>query len=89
MFPLYRKADKTHARKYKIGQQQEIHAEADAGNTIGPHDETPHGGGRRRRPPHIMWLANMFSMCPRMYFLVFAYIVLSAFGYIISYFWAG
>jgi len=42
-------------RKYKMGQQQKIHAVADADNTSGPHDESPHGGGRHhvvRVAPH-------------------------------------
>jgi len=33
-------------RIYNTGQQQTIHAEANAENTSGPHDESPHGGGR-------------------------------------------
>ena len=34
-----------------MGQKLEIHAEANAGNTSGPHDESPHGGGRPSATP--------------------------------------
>jgi len=33
-------------RKYKTGQKQKIHAEANAENTSGPHDVGPHDVGR-------------------------------------------
>jgi len=33
-------------RKYKMGQKQKMHVEANAENTSGPQDESPYGGGR-------------------------------------------
>jgi len=74
------------AKKNNMGQKQNIHAEAKAENTSGPHDESPHGGGRR--PPHIMWPASIFKICIPMYFLVLLHIVFSAFGpYCMFCFW--
>jgi len=63
------------SRKYNMGQKQKIHAEENAENTSGPHDESTHGGGRR--PHHI---ACIFSICTHMHFLRLPHIVLSAFG---------
>ena len=34
-----------------MGPKPKIQAKANAGNTSGPHNETPHGSCRRRRPP--------------------------------------
>ena len=70
-------------RKYNIGQKQKIHVEANAENISGTHDESPNGGGRRRRPPHTMCPANIFSMCsasifcfcPILYFLMLAHLI--------------
>ena len=60
-----------------MGQKDHMYAEANAQNTSGPHDESPHGGGRRR-PPHIMWSFNIFSICLRLHFLLWPHIVISA-----------
>ena len=51
-----------------MGPRMRIQANAE--NTSGPHDETPHGGGRPpcgsvwdgRRPPHIMCSSGIFSI---------------------------
>jgi len=53
------------SRKYNMGPTQKIQAQANAENTSGPHDESPHGGG-----PHI------FNICLRLYVLLRPYITL-------------
>jgi len=50
-------------RKYKMVQQQKILAEADAGNTSGPHDV-----GRPSATPHHVVMHHVAS---RMYFMFF------------------
>ena len=59
-----------------MGQKQKIQAETNAANSIGQHDESPHGGGRR--PPRTMWPASIFSICLCLYFLLWPDIVFSA-----------
>jgi len=59
---------------YMQRQKQKIQAEANAENTSGPHEESPHVGGRR--PPHIMWPTSTFSICLPLYFLLWPHIVL-------------
>ena len=67
-----------------MGPKQKIRAEANAGNTSRPHDESPHGGGRR--PPHIMWPAThhvaryIFSICLRLCFMLSPHIAFSDFA---------
>jgi len=78
------------SRKYNMGQKQKKHAEANAENTSGPHDEShmvaAAGGGRHhmvrggQSPFHIMWAARIFSICLRIYFLLLPHNVFSAFG---------
>jgi len=60
----YKETEQTSGWKYNMGQW--------------PHDESPHGGGRR--PPHIMLPASIFSICLRLYFLLWPRIVFSALG---------
>jgi len=47
-------------------------------NTSGPHDESPHGGGRR--PHHIMWPASLLQHLRPHVFSVFAPYCISFFG---------
>jgi len=56
------------SRNYKMGQKRKMQAQANAENTSGAHDESPHGGGRN--PPHIQWAASIFSICLCLYFLL-------------------
>lgn len=64
---MYSEADKTHGIQVNMKRKLEMQAGANAGNTGGQHDESPHGGGTR--PHHIMWPANLLSICSRLYFL--------------------
>ena len=61
-------------------KKHQIHADANAENTGGPHDESPPYWVWLRRPPHIMWPAGICSICLRVYFLPLPHIVFSAFG---------
>ena len=55
-----------------MGPKLRMQAEANAENTSGPQDETPHGGGRRR---FIMWSASIFSIDLRLYSQLWPHIV--------------
>jgi len=53
-----------------MGRKQKIHADANPENTSGPHDDSPHGGGRH----------PVVRGSPILYFLFLANIVCSAVG---------
>jgi len=54
--------------------KRKTQAKANAEHPSGPHDASPHGGGRR--PPHIMWSASMLSICIRLQLMLWSHRIL-------------
>ena len=70
-----------------MGQQQKTHAEANAGNPSGPHDESPHGEGQVEGRPTSCGPLMFSAFACACIFLFLPHIVLSASGIYLAVIW--